>query len=82
MIQDFFPFSPDYMSWEDYNGNLVMYYGKEPLGQYPEEEWMIAAAQVAQLSTFANYPVPSPELYTEWQEWAKDFTQIINGPSS
>jgi hypothetical protein len=80
-IQEFFPCGPEYSSWEDYNGNLVMFYGREPIGHFAEEDWKIAASQVSELATFANYPVPSPELYTEWQEWAKDFSQIVNGPS-
>jgi hypothetical protein len=31
--------------------------------------------------TFGTYPVPSPDTYTTWQEWAREFTTIINGPS-
>ena len=72
---------PEYSSWDDYNGNLVMFYGREPIGHVTEEDWKMVAAQVAQLPTFENYPVPNPEIYVKWQEWAKDFTQIINGPS-
>jgi hypothetical protein len=27
------------------------------------------------------YPVPSPDTYQNWQDWAIEFTEIINGPS-
>jgi len=33
------------------------------------------------MEMFGSYPVPSPDTYDEWQAWAKDFTQIINGPA-
>jgi hypothetical protein len=80
-LQSFFPFTPDYMNWEDWNGNLVMFYGEEPIPVMPEIGWREVADNVAQLPTFLNYPVPDPQLYENWQDWAFEFTEIINGPS-
>ena len=80
-LELFFPFTPDYMSWEDWNGNLVMFYGEEPIPVLPEADWKAVADNVAQLPTFLNYPVPDPALYTNWQDWAYEFTEIINGPT-
>ena len=81
-IQEFFPFLPTQMSWDDWNGNLCMYYGREPVPHDPDENnWRAVAKSVADLSTFAAYPVPDADLYDSWQEWALDFTEIINGPS-
>ena len=80
-LESFFPFSPDYMEWEDWNGNVVMFYGEEPIAILPEEDWRIVAAGIAQLPTFLNYPVPDPQLFETWQSWALEFTQIINGPT-
>jgi hypothetical protein len=81
-LQSFFPFTPDYMSWEDWNGNLVMFYGEEPIPALPEESWREVANNVAQLPTFLSYPVPDPQLYENWQNWAFEFTEIINGPTT
>jgi hypothetical protein len=69
------------MSWEDWNGNLIMYFGEEPIPYSPEIDWKVTANNVAQLPTFASYPVPIPETYENWQDWALEFTLIINGPS-
>jgi hypothetical protein len=80
-LQSFFPFTPTFMSWEDWNGNLVMFYGEEPIPALPEEDWKQVANNVAQLATFLNYPVPDPQLYENWQDWAFEFTEIINGPT-
>lgn len=80
-IQQFFPFSPDYMTWEDWNGNLIMFYSEEPIPMGVEDDWKEVARNVAQLPTFTNYPVSGPETYGTWQEWANDFTQIVNGPT-
>jgi hypothetical protein len=80
-LQQYFPFSPDYSSWEDWNGNLISWYSEEPLPSLPEVEWQTVAKVVAQTATFANYPVPDPEGFGSWQDWANNFTQIINGPT-
>ena len=77
----FFPFNPDYMSWEDWNGNLLVYYSENPIPYHPEEDWMLTASSVAGLPDFAKYPVPSPETFPDWQSWANEFTLIINGPT-
>lgn len=79
--QQFFPFLPDYMSWEDWNGNLIMYYAEEVIPYSQELDWKVTANNVAQLPTFSAYPVPLPDLYDDWQDWARQFALIINGPS-
>lgn len=77
----FFPFLPDYMSWEDWNGNFIIYYGQEPIGTSSEDDWKTIASQIAQLQTFSAYPVSDPDTYENWQDWARDLTLTINGPS-
>jgi hypothetical protein len=79
--EQFFPFSPEYSSWEDWNGNLVMWYGEETIPHTSENNWKSTAKNIAELPTFASYPVSDPGVFSTWQEWAEDFTQIINGPS-
>jgi hypothetical protein len=81
-FQQFFPCVPDYMSWEDWNGNLIMFYGQEPVPYSEEVFWASTAKSIGELPTFAAYPVPDPSEYVDWQAWARDFTEIINGPSS
>jgi len=81
-FQRFFPFIPTNMSWEDWNGNLAMYYSEELIPYNDEENWLETARNVAQLPTFSVYPVPDPTLFKEWQDWASEFTLIINGPST
>ena len=80
-FQQFFPCVPDAMDWESWNGNLIMFYAQEPIPYHQETEWRQTAASVAQLATFDSYPVPSPNTFANWQDWAKEFTLIINGPS-
>lgn len=80
-FQRFFPCVPDYMSWEDWVGNVIIYYGQHNLMVSPEIDWRSGAAFIAQSETFGNYPVPAPTAYDNWQDWARDFTETINGPS-
>ena len=46
-----------------------------------ELDWKDGAHHIAQSESFGAYPVPSPDVYENWQDWAKEFTEIINGPS-
>ena len=80
VLKQFFPFVPDYMSWEDWNGNLLVFYSEETIPYNTEDEWRTTADNVAQLPSFAKYPVPDPDLFENWQDWAREFTLIINGP--
>lgn len=70
------------MSWEDWNGNLIAWYSEEAIPFHPEEEWKQTGRFVAQTAAFSAYPVSDPDLFKNWQDWALDFTQIINGPTS
>jgi hypothetical protein len=80
-LQQFFPFSPDYMSWEEWNGNFVMWYGEENIPHTSEESWKTTANHIASNEAFGAYPLPMATDYDTWQKWAKDVTQIINGPA-
>jgi hypothetical protein len=75
------PFSPNYMSFEDWNGNFVQWYGREPLPINTEENWKDTAYQIMALPTFAVYPVPSPDGFETWQDWANVLTESVNGPT-
>jgi hypothetical protein len=80
--QIFFPFNPEGMDWQHWNGNLIMYFGTELIPYTTDEnDWKMVAKNVSQLPRFTVYPVSDPDLYENWQDWALEFTQIINGPS-
>jgi hypothetical protein len=79
----FFPFIPEGMEWGNWNGNLVMFYSEEPIPYVTDEnDWKMVAKNVSQLPTFEVYPVPDPDLFDNWQDWAFEFTLIINGPTT
>lgn len=74
-----FPFVPQHSTWENFNGNLIMYYGQEPIPYSVEANWMVTAKNMAQLPSFSVYPLPDPEKYSNWQDWASEFALIVNG---
>lgn len=80
-IQQFFPFIAEGSDWQNWNGNLILFYSQEPIPYMPEDDWKVVAKNVSQLPTFSSYPVPDPDLFEQWQDWANQFTLIINGPS-
>lgn len=80
-IQEFFPCVPDLMSWEDWIGNFTIYYGSQNIMILPEEQWRDCARHIGSMAVFEAYPVPSPDTFESWQEWALETTLLINGPS-
>jgi hypothetical protein len=78
-VQQFFPVSPEYLSWEDWNGEFIVYYGQENIPHNSEEDWQKTANTIASSPTFSAYPVPTAQGFETWQEWAKEVTTIING---
>lgn len=82
MITQIIEFGPEGSTWADWNGNLLHYFGEEPIPYIPDEtQWQTVAKTVVQLSTFMNYATPDPDIYESWQEWAKDFITVVNGPT-
>ena len=81
-FQQFFPCVPDYMDWENWNGNLAIFYGQKNIEFSTEENWRYGAMNIVQSETFGIYPVPLPDTFETWQDWAREFTEIINGPSN
>jgi hypothetical protein len=80
-LQPFFPYIPDYTNWEDWTGNMIIHYGQENIMLSSEEDWKEGALNMAKMEKFGSYPVPNPEFFENWQDWAKEFTLIINGRS-
>lgn len=80
-LQPFFPYTPDYMEWHDWTGNMIIHYGQENIMMTSEENWREGAQNMARMTVFGSYPVPDPVLYENWQDWAKEFSLIINGRS-
>ena len=76
---DFFPFIPQGASWDSWNGNLVMFYSQELIPYtIDENDWKMVAKNVSQLPTFMAYPVPDPDLYENWQDWASALVGAVN----
>ena len=72
-------FLPDFATWEEWNGNLVHFYGEEQFPFLPEAEWATVARAVAVSPTFDKFYVPDPVTFPSWQEWAKALITNVNG---
>jgi len=79
--QQFFPFVPELSSWEDWNGNFIIYYGQLNVPHTSEENWKDAASLIASTFTFSAFPIPDPDTFENWQDWANEVSLSINGKS-
>jgi len=72
-------FLPDYSTWEDWNGNLLHYFGDQQFPFLSELQWKDVAFTVMLNSVFSEYSIPNPDQFTDWREWARMFTTSVNG---
>jgi hypothetical protein len=79
--QPFIPFTPDYMSWEDWNGNMIIYFGQVNIPHTDEANWKQTADVLCSTLLFSAYPLPDADRYDNWQDWAMEVTTIVNGKS-
>jgi hypothetical protein len=76
------PQFPVGVTWEDWNGNMLHYFGEEPLPMVNEEDWKLFALTMSSLTTFSVYGLPDPDEVKSWREWANLVITAVNGPSS
>lgn len=72
-------FLPDYCTWDDWNGQLVHYFGEQQFPLLPEDQWQEVANAVTVNAVFDKYSVPSPGGFMTWQDWALALALAING---
>ena len=49
--QQFFPFSPELSSWEDWNGNFIIYYGQLNVPYNIEDNWKNTAEVIQSMAS-------------------------------
>jgi hypothetical protein len=72
-------FLPAYSSWDDWNGQLVHYFGEQAFPVLPETQWREVALSVTNNPVFDKYSVPSPGAFANWQDWANVLVFSVNG---
>lgn len=75
------PFIAGDNTWESWNGNMIHYFGQEPLPRVEEDEWPMFANNMIMLPTFSTYGLPGPEGYKSWQDWVSAVVGMVNGPT-
>lgn len=72
-------FLPDFSSWDDWNGNLLHYFGAQQFPYLPENQWRDVAFAVSLNPVFDTFGVPLPDSFQDWKDWARAFTTSVNG---
>lgn len=75
------PFIAGDSTWEGWNGNMLHYFGQEPLPYLPEEQWRDFAMTMIGLPTFSAFGLPGPDSYESWQDWVSAIVGMVNGPT-
>ena len=72
-------FLPEHATWEEWNGNLVHYFGDQQFPVVPETMWKEVANAVCLNPVFSDFIPPTPDIFDHWQDWAKVLTVNVNG---
>lgn len=76
------PFIATDTTWDAWNGNMLHYFGQEPLPYVPEDSWRDFGQAMLSLSTFSSYNIPDPSAFDSWQDWVTITVAVVNGPTS
>ena len=76
------PFIAGDNTWDSWNGNMLHYFGEEPLPRVDEDNWPEFARNMGSLTAFSAYGIPGPENYERWQDWVSAVVTMVNGPTS
>lgn len=82
VINQSIPFLTDDMTWENWNGNMIHYFGEEPLPYLTELNWKDFANNMIGLPTFSTYGLAGPDTFATWQDWVKSIIGAVNGTTS
>lgn len=72
-------FLPDFSTWEEWNGQILHYFGEQQFPFLPEDKWVDVARAITNNPVFDAYGVPSPDTFSDWRVWARVLTETING---
>lgn len=72
-------FLPNYSTWDEWNGQLVHFFGEQQFPVLPEERWQEVANSVTVNPVFDRYGIPDAYGFSSWQEWALCLTFAVNG---
>lgn len=72
-------FLPNHSTWDEWNGQLVHYFGEQQFAVLPETEWQDVARSVVVNPVFDKFAPPAPSTFAHWQDWAMELTQAVNG---
>lgn len=71
-------YDPRYQTWNGWASLICEQYAAQSLGNPPDEKsWMIWADAIKGIDLFAKNGIPGPELYDNWQDWAAQFSAIM-----
>lgn len=72
-------YDPRYHTWDSWSSLMVEAYAGQQLAiNVPETEWRNWANGINAIDIFMNEAIPSPNYYTNWQDWAAALVNAVN----
>ena len=72
-------YDPRYHTWDSWSSLMVEAYAGQQLAiGIPEEQWRNWASGINAIDVFMNEAIPSPDYYSNWQDWATAVVNAVN----
>ena len=72
-------YDPRYHTWDSWSSLMVEAYAGQQLGiGVHEEQWRTWASGINAIDVFMNEAIPSPDYYSNWQDWATALVNAVN----
>ena len=72
-------YDPRYHTWDSWSSLMVEAYAGQQLAiGVSEEQWRNWASGINAIDVFMNEAIPSPDYYSNWQDWATALVNAVN----
>lgn len=72
-------YDPRYHTWDSWSSLMVEAYAGQQLSiGVSEEQWRNWASGINAIDVFMNEAIPSPDYYSNWQDWASALVNAVN----
>lgn len=72
-------YDPRYHTWDSWSSLMCEAYSGQQLGiGVSEEKWRDWASGINAIDVFQNEAIPSPDYYTNWQDWVSALVNAVN----
>lgn len=75
----FVPYTPYLQTWDNWNSLMIEAFSEQALPKVDESDWRQFGNALAGNTAFAEYAIPDPDGFSQWEDWVDQVLVVTNG---